>query len=132
DLSLLGRLYLIGVEKTAQDAGDPLDLALFAPDQVAHASHDDLARVDVVRLLSSHLQLAPRRSTHSCADVQAVSAGCRRSGYQQLSDRRPDLHDAWQVYPRNGRQSFHPVPTIMPESGSPGKLPEAAARSWPI
>ena len=49
------------------------------------------------------------------------SLWCRRSGYQQPSDTRPDLHDAWQDYPRNGRQSFHSVRRIMSESGSPGK-----------
>ena len=35
----------------------------------------------------------------------------------------PDLHDAWQDDPRDGRQSFHPVALIMPEAGSRGKLP---------
>ena len=54
------------------------------------------------------------------------SLWCRRSGYQQPSDTQPDLHDAWQDYPRNGRQSFHSVLRIMPESGSPGKSPEAS------
>ena len=54
------------------------------------------------------------------------SLWCRRSGDQQPSDTRPDLHDAWQDDPRNGRQSFHSVPTIMPESGSPGKPPDAS------
>ena len=49
------------------------------------------------------------------------SLWCRRSGDQQPSDTQPDLHDAWQDNPRNGRQSFHSVPTTMPEPGSPGK-----------
>src|SRR3546814_17098059 len=28
----------------------------------------------------------------------------------------PNLHDAWQDYPEDGRQSFHPVGGVMPES----------------
>lgn len=49
------------------------------------------------------------------------SLWCRLSGYQQPSDTRPDLHDAWQDNPRNGRQSFHSVRRIMSESRSHGK-----------
>ena len=51
----------------------------------------------------------------------------RSCDYQQPSDTRPDLNDAWQDYPRNGRQSSHSVRWIMPESGSPGKSPDASA-----
>lgn len=56
------------------------------------------------------------------------SLWCRLSGCQQPSDTRPDLNDAWQDNPRNGRQSFHSVLAIMPESGSPGKLCLSARR----
>jgi hypothetical protein len=62
------------VKQAAQNAGDALDFSLFAPDEMANARHHDLARVNVVRMSGGHLQLAPRRSAHSCADEQAVFA----------------------------------------------------------
>ena len=55
------------------------------------------------------------------------SLWCRRSGDQQPSDTRPDLHDAWQDYPRDGRQSFHSVRRVMPESKSLGKRLDLSA-----
>src|SRR3546814_13594531 len=85
------------------------------------ACHHDLARVDVIGIGDMQLQLAPRRSAQSCADVQAVSAVGRRSGFPQPSDAQPDLHDAWQDYPRVGRQSLPPVTLIMSEMTNPGK-----------
>src|SRR3546814_13258736 len=66
------------VEKGTQDARVPHDLALLAPDQMPDACHHDLARVDVIGIGVMQLQLAPRRSAQSCADVQAVSAVGRR------------------------------------------------------
>ncbi len=51
-----------------------------------------------------------------CA-ASAIYSNCPTSG--------PDLNDAWQDNPRDGRQSLHPVEVIMPESGRPGKLPDA-------
>ena len=37
----------------------------------------------------------------------------------------PNLHDAWQDYPGDGRQSFHPVATNMPEAAKFSKPPDA-------
>src|SRR3546814_14948678 len=41
DLARLGCLHLIGIEETSQDAGDPLDLALLAANEMADARHYD-------------------------------------------------------------------------------------------
>jgi hypothetical protein len=54
-------LHLIGIEASAQDARDPFDLALFAPDEMTDARHYDFSRVSVVRL-GSHGKLARWRS----------------------------------------------------------------------
>ena len=101
-------LNLIGIEEGTEDPRDPLDLVLLAPDQVADARHHDLARVDVIRMGGLQLQLAPRRSAQSCADVQAVSAVRRRSGFQQPSDAQPDLRDAGRTI--LGMAASHSIP----------------------
>ena len=49
DQSRLWRLNLRGIEQAAQDAGDTLDFALLAPDEMADARHHDFARGNVVR-----------------------------------------------------------------------------------
>src|SRR3546814_2176377 len=63
DLARLGCLHLIGIEETSQDAGDPLDLALLAANEMADARHYDFARVNVVHW-GGHGKLAQRRSAH--------------------------------------------------------------------
>ena len=124
-LARLGCLHLTWIEEASQDARDPFDLALLAPDEMADARHYDFARVNVVRW-GGHGKLAQRRSARCRADVQAVSAGPPMRRSATARPRWPNLHDAWQDYPRDDRQSLHPATMFMPESRSPGKLPVAS------